>query len=61
MSDISFFNKRDQKLYAQEWLPKNEIKFCVLLLHGYAEYSRRYQKFINKLTNSGNAVFAFDY
>lgn len=61
MFDLSFINSRDQKIYAQKWLPKNEIKTCIVLLHGYAEYSRRYQKFINELTDSGHAVFAFDY
>ncbi|MEX0772713.1 MAG: lysophospholipase [Balneolales bacterium] len=61
MSDLSFINSKDQKIFAQKWLPHNEIKSCIILLHGYAEYSRRYQKFINKLTGSGHAVFAFDY
>lgn len=61
MPEISFTNHHGHKIFAQKWLPKNEIKSCILLLHGYAEYSGRYPGFIKKLTCSGHAVFTLDH
>jgi acylglycerol lipase len=46
-------------LYAQSWQPAMPIG-VVVLVHGYAEHSDRYQWFASRLVEQGFAVYAFD-
>jgi acylglycerol lipase len=48
------------QLYTQSWLPDNP-KAIVILSHGYAEHSSRYQHFASCLVENGFAVYALDH
>ncbi len=48
------------QLYTQAWLPENP-KAVVILSHGYAEHSGRYQPFATHLVENGFAVYALDH
>ena len=41
--------------------PNGEVKGCVQLLHGMAEYKERYEYFINKLNDNGFACVIHDH
>jgi acylglycerol lipase len=47
-------------LYTQAWLP-DDPKATVILSHGYAEHSGRYQHFASYLADHGFAVYALDH
>jgi acylglycerol lipase len=47
-------------LYTQAWLP-DDPKAVVILSHGYAEHSGRYQHFASYLADHGFAVYALDH
>ncbi len=49
------------KLFWQKWLPDNDPKAIILLVHGYAEHSGRYQYFAEHCVSKGYAVFALDH
>lgn len=49
------------KLYWQKWLPDCNPKALVLLVHGYAEHSGRYQYFAKHCLSKGYAVYAMDH
>ena len=48
-------------LYWQIWLPDDKPKALILLVHGYAEHSGRYQYFAKHCLDRGYAVFAMDH
>lgn len=48
------------QLYTQAWLPDNP-KAAVIISHGYAEHSGRYQHFASHLVENGFAVYALDH
>lgn len=47
------------KLHLQAWMPE-QAKASLLLVHGLAEHSSRYQHLAEKLVAAGIAVFTFD-
>lgn len=49
------------KLFWQKWSPEAEPKAVILLIHGYAEHSGRYQYFAGHCLNKGYAVYAMDH
>lgn len=49
------------KLHLQKWLPDDEPKAIILLVHGYAEHAGRYQYFADHCVARGYAVFAIDH
>ena len=49
------------KLHWQKWLPDNDPKAIILLVHGYAEHAGRYQYFAEHCVGRGYAVFAVDH
>lgn len=49
------------KLYWQKWLPDGNPKALILLVHGYAEHSGRYQHFAEHCVGKGYAVYAVDH
>ena len=49
------------KLHLQKWLPDDEPKAIILLVHGYAEHAGRYQYFDYHCVARGYAVFAIDH
>lgn len=55
-----FLSKEGQTLFYQCWQPTTEIKAVVLLVHGLAEHSGRYQAFAEFLIDKGYAIAALD-
>lgn len=49
------------RLHLQKWLPDNEPKAIILLVHGYAEHAGRYQYFAEHCVGKNYAVFAIDH
>jgi len=49
------------KLYFQSWSPDAAPKAIILLIHGYAEHSARYQYFAEHCVGQGYAVYALDH
>lgn len=49
------------KLYWQKWLPDGKPKALILLIHGYAEHSGRYQYFAEHCLGKGYGVYAVDH
>jgi alpha-beta hydrolase superfamily lysophospholipase len=52
---------RDTRIYYQHWLPEEETKAVLLLVHGLAEHSGRYMNVVNHFVPSAYAVYAFDH
>lgn len=48
-------------LHVRRWLPSGEPKAVVQIAHGMAEHSGRYQRFADRLTAAGYAVYAGDH
>jgi acylglycerol lipase len=48
-------------LYYQSWWPSDEPKAVLLVVHGLAEHSGRYQHFARFFTQRGYAIFALDH
>jgi alpha-beta hydrolase superfamily lysophospholipase len=48
-------------LYWQQWSPDDDPKAIIVLVHGYAEHSGRYQYFAKHCVARGYAVFALDH
>lgn len=48
------------RLFVRGWRPAGETRAAVLLVHGYAEHSGRYQHVATYLTGQGYAVHAMD-
>lgn len=49
------------RLHVQKWLPDDDPKAIILLVHGYAEHAGRYQYFAEHCVAKGYAVFAVDH
>ena len=49
------------KLHLQKWLPDEQPKAIILLVHGYAEHAGRYHYFAGHCVAKGYAVFAIDH
>ncbi len=47
-------------LYYQSWLPANEPRAVLLVVHGLAEHSGRYMNMVNRFVPKGYAVYGFD-
>lgn len=47
-------------IFTQQWLPDSAPRAAVLLVHGYAEHSGRYEHVARCLTGHGYAVYALD-
>jgi len=56
----NFKTNNGLNLFEQSWLPEKEPKAVVIIVHGYAEHSGRYQNTAEYLANHGYAVETFD-
>lgn len=55
------FNGHDGfRLFERWWQPTGEAKAAVVIIHGYAEHSERYNHVAVYLTNNRYAVYTFD-
>ncbi|MBC8438771.1 MAG: lysophospholipase [Deltaproteobacteria bacterium] len=59
--DERFKGVRDTNIYYQYWLPEEEPKAILLVVHGLAEHSGRYMNLVNHLVPSGYAVYGIDH
>ena len=58
--DGQFKGRGDLNLYYQCWLPADEPKAILLVVHGLAEHSGRYSNLVNYFVPRGYAVYGFD-
>lgn len=56
-----FKGVRDISIYFQSWLPENEPKAILLIVHGLAEHSGRYMNIVNHFVPLGYAVYGIDH
>ena len=60
-SDGFFKGVRDQLIYYQYWLPDEEPKAVLLVVHGLGEHSGRYGNVVEHVVPLGYAVYALDH
>jgi alpha-beta hydrolase superfamily lysophospholipase len=56
----NFQGKNGTKIYYQFWKP-DKPKAAIIIAHGFAEYSGRYQHVADHFANEGIAVYALDH
>ncbi len=59
-SDSQFKGRDDLNLYYQCWLPDDEPKAILLVVHGLAEHSGRYSNLVNYFVPRGYGVYGYD-
>lgn len=52
---------RDTMLFRQCWRPQGEVKAVILLVHGMAEHSGRYQRLADYFLPQGYAIYTYDH
>jgi acylglycerol lipase len=56
-----FKGYRNLNIYHQSWLPDGSPRAVLLVAHGYAEHSGRYNNLVNYFVPRGYAVYALDH
>jgi alpha-beta hydrolase superfamily lysophospholipase len=56
----SFQGQSGLDLYSQSWLPSGESKATLVILHGVAEHSGRYQNLVDGLVDQGYTLRTYD-
>ena len=56
-----FKGVRDHRIFYQRWLPEDETKAVLLVVHGLAEHSGRYMNLVHHFLPLGYAVYAIDH
>jgi alpha-beta hydrolase superfamily lysophospholipase len=56
-----FKGVREANIYFQSWLPENDSKAVLLIVHGLAEHSGRYMNIVNHFIPLGYAVYGVDH
>jgi acylglycerol lipase len=57
----NFSGVRNASIYYQGWLPEEDAKAVVLIVHGLGEYCGRYVNVVNHLVPRGYAVYGLDH
>lgn len=60
-SEGRFQGLRDFNIYYQSWLPAGDARAVLLVAHGYAEHSGRYQNLADYFVPQGYAIEALDH
>jgi len=60
-SEGTFKGARQMNIYYQAWLPDDEAKAVLLIVHGLGEHSSRYVNVVNYFVPRGFAVYAMDH
>lgn len=60
-NEFGWKTENGASIFAQGWIPKQEIKGAICLIHGLGEHSGRYESVAERLTSAGYAVFTFDH
>jgi len=56
-----FTGVRETEIYYQAWLPDGKPTAVLLIVHGLAEHSGRYNNVVNRFIPEGYAVYGFDH
>jgi acylglycerol lipase len=56
----NFSNKAGLKIFTRTWLPQQNIKGSIVIVHGFNAHSAYYQWVADQLTTVGFAVYALD-
>lgn len=56
-----FKNHKKQNIFYQSWIPDGDIKAILLIVHGLAEHSGRYENVVRHFTPKGYAIYAYDH
>lgn len=59
-SEGSFDSENGEQIYYQSWSPLDEPRAVLLLVHGLAEHSSRYEEFVEFFAAARFAVYALD-
>ncbi len=59
-SEGVFVGVRDTNIYYQGYLPEDDLKGSIIILHGLGEHSGRYANVVNQLVPLGYAIYGFD-
>ncbi len=59
--DTGEFDARGGQVFWRAWLPEGPVRAVVVLVHGVAEHSGRYDHVGKRLAGSGFAVYGFDH
>jgi lysophospholipase len=59
--ESSFKGLKDFNIYYQKWLPSADVKAVLLISHGFAEHSSRYNNVVNYFVPKEYAVYALDH
>jgi len=59
--DGYFHDVNGSNIFYKCWLPKDDIKAVLLVVHGLAEHSGRYMNIVNEFVPMGFAVYALDH
>lgn len=57
----TFMSVRNLNIYYQGWLPENEVKAVLLLVHGAGEHAGRYNNVVNHFVPLGYAIYGLDH
>lgn len=57
----TFKDARGKNIYYQYWLPDNEVKAVIMLVHGIGEHSGRYMNVVNRFAANGYAIYGLDH
>ncbi|UCG54724.1 MAG: lysophospholipase [Dehalococcoidia bacterium] len=60
-TESHFFGCNGNNLYYQYWLPAGQQKAVLIIVHGLAEHSGRYNNVIKHFVPRGYAAYTFDY
>jgi acylglycerol lipase len=60
-SEGHFKGLQDLDIYYQSWLPEEEPRAALLVVHGLAEHSGRYMNVVEHCVPQGYAVYALDH
>ncbi|CAK4072395.1 unnamed protein product [Aphanomyces euteiches] len=61
LSESSFVNDRNQKLYTRQYIPKASYDRVLLFLHGVGEHCSRFHGLFSIVASQGIAVYALDH
>jgi len=59
--DGNFEGVRGVNIYYQGWLPEEDVKAVLLVVHGMGEHCGRYMNVVNHFVPLGYAVYGFDH
>ena len=57
----TFTSEKDATIYYQSWKPDGAPRSAIVVVHGLAEHSGRYERFARHFVEHGFAVFALDH